>query len=473
MTNRGGGAGVLGRAARRVLWALPERLKLRLSLLYKSLAGRRPVQQSPTEEKGEVEQEEKIDFPPDLTDREALRDFLLEAALSGFDEAERRAYLWHALERFRITLAVTPALDPNAKVLELGANPYFFTRMLLRRGLDVTCANWFGDQSIEGTKGTQHVVNSRTGESLAIEYDHFDIEQGRFPYDSDKFDAVYFCEILEHLALDPINALAEIHRVLKKPGGLLILSTPNPVRQENLVKMLKGENVYEPMSGYGVQGRHNREYTVAELKTIFSELGFDPIRVFTADVNPVPPESVARMPQVVSTNRGEYVFAVAGAFGPDRWRYPEWLYQSRQALWRVVLPDMEVGRNDDLQTDGFLEREHVLGREARWIPSRQWARVLVSPRFSGPGILRIELLGPPEGVSQRTTLAVRHNDVQTEHVIPASGEWYTLEIPTEVLPTDQEVHVSAEGAWSPRSYGVGSYEGEVVAAISTLRLAPS
>jgi SAM-dependent methyltransferase len=39
------------------------------------------------------------------------------------------------------------------------------------------------------------------------------------------FDTVISCETIEHLA-DPVQALRELHRVLR-PGGCLLLTTPN------------------------------------------------------------------------------------------------------------------------------------------------------------------------------------------------------------------------------------------------------
>ena len=79
--------------------------------------------------------------------------FLMDTDGFGSAVEELRGYLHHAFERFRITLAVTPELPAGPRVLELGSNPYFFTRMLIRRGLDVTCANWFGESARRVERG--------------------------------------------------------------------------------------------------------------------------------------------------------------------------------------------------------------------------------------------------------------------------------------------------------------------------------
>lgn len=46
-----------------------------------------------------------------------------------------------------------------------------------------------------------------------------------FPADPDFFDVVFFNHVIEHIA-DDLAALAEVRRILK-PGGLLVLGTPN------------------------------------------------------------------------------------------------------------------------------------------------------------------------------------------------------------------------------------------------------
>ena len=49
------------------------------------------------------------------------------------------------------------------------------------------------------------------------------------PVPDGSFDIVILSEVLEHLRISPMTALREIHRILK-PGGYLILTTPNIAR---------------------------------------------------------------------------------------------------------------------------------------------------------------------------------------------------------------------------------------------------
>jgi len=59
-----------------------------------------------------------------------------------------------------------------------------------------------------------------------------DISQG-IPFPSGSYDFVFCLEVLEHLP-NPFGTLSEIHRVLK-PGGVLIVSVPNPYHFKEII----------------------------------------------------------------------------------------------------------------------------------------------------------------------------------------------------------------------------------------------
>ena len=72
-------------------------------------------------------------------------------------EREGINYIKHAMRRFMITLEmIPPATSPESELLELGANPYFITLLLLRfRNYRITCANYFGKEGPLEGKGKQ------------------------------------------------------------------------------------------------------------------------------------------------------------------------------------------------------------------------------------------------------------------------------------------------------------------------------
>ncbi len=69
---------------------------------------------------------------------------------------------------------------------------------------------------------------------------------GRIPYDDNQFDYVCFLEAIEHTE-NPYNALREVARVLK-PGGTLVMSTPNYLNIERRLKFLVTGFFTKPVS---------------------------------------------------------------------------------------------------------------------------------------------------------------------------------------------------------------------------------
>lgn len=248
---------------------------------------------------------------------------------------ELRNYANDDFRRFVYTLGLVPDRT-GIKILELGANPYFITTLFHKfRSAELHLANYFGTDAPEGT---QKVTIHETGEIVSYEYKHFNIEKDRFPYQDESFDVVLFCEIIEHLLSDPVQALTEIRRVLK-PGGSLVLTTPNVARLENVAKIFAGHNIYDPYSGYGPYGRHNREYTQQDLFNLLSSNGFRVDSMFTADVKPNQDVASASMNEIrpLLRNRhpelGQYIFCKCSRTSEARDSSPvrpDWLYRSMQ-----------------------------------------------------------------------------------------------------------------------------------------------
>lgn len=159
----------------------------------------------------------------------------------------------------------------KGKCLELGSSPYFMTILLKQfTDLDLVLANYFGSQHKQEKDFVEisfKDLNTQNKRSIKSEFYHFNIEGSQFPFDDAEFDVVLFCEIIEHLLMDPVSVLLEIKRVLK-PDGVLILTTPNVNKLDNILKITSGSNIYGYYSGHGPYGRHNREYTTNELKTL-------------------------------------------------------------------------------------------------------------------------------------------------------------------------------------------------------------
>ena len=264
-----------------------------------------------------------------------LFDFITLVRVHDAPEAEMRAYGTHDFCRFVYTWGL--ANDIKGKCLELGGNPYF-TTMLLKQftDLDISLANYFGHEN-NGvyTQAVDYLtLNGGEKKTESFTFQHFNIENDNFPYADGEFDLVIFAEIIEHLLNDPCKVLREIKRVLK-PNGTLILTTPNVARLENVARMISGTNIYDPYSGYGPYGRHNREYNRHELDQLLRFEGYEPTACFTADVHTnnaqvfCNVENIADLLRFREHDLGQYIFVKAVA-RPDSssTKRPAWLYRS-------------------------------------------------------------------------------------------------------------------------------------------------
>jgi 2-polyprenyl-3-methyl-5-hydroxy-6-metoxy-1,4-benzoquinol methylase len=400
---------------------------------------------------------DEIVWPDDVADLAALQTFLDETDVFGEQRAEAGCYIGNSIERFRTTMALVPELAPGARVLELGSNPYYLTRLLLRRGLDVTCANWFS-----GAPGRfEHVlVNHTTGATTTIVYDHFNVEHHPFPYADEAFDLVLCCEILEHLPNDPTHMLAEIHRV-SRPGASLLVTTPNAARAENVERILRGENVYEHLSGYGVYGRHNRVYTLPELRSFVTDIGFDVERLFSRDTYwrpegdwPVPATADQR-------HRGDTLFLLAQrGTEATRWSYPGWLYQSRHAIVKVVGDDLVMGVNDDVQARGFhaLDRFGDLddgGRLACWTGAEPEARVTIRVAASHV-TLKVVGFAPPPQAGPTIELSLHGPQELASWTVPCHGGPFTVEAEIAIAEGVHSLSLRTERLWRPSELGINA-----------------
>jgi len=271
------------------------------------------------------------------------------------DPAARARLIDGALPRLMAALALLPPATATSRLLELGASPFLGSQCLdvVWPG-NVTHASYHGAAERHGAQMLVEVGGTRT---KTYEYDSFNIETDEFPYADGAFDVVLCTELIEHLAINPVWALAEIHRVLK-PGGHLVLSTPNALAIERLESFLTGwrpdVDRYSPLLGYGA--RHNREWAVWELRLLLEETGFD---VESIDVRDLPGATTAeRVRRAVlralvrpfsRLSRRAHVFLRARRRDRFRWRFPEALFSEARLYHMVRHPWVEMGVNDAIQ----------------------------------------------------------------------------------------------------------------------------
>lgn len=165
---------------------------------------------------------------------------------------------------------VERSVTPGARILECGAVPLLVTAALAELGHSVRAV----DVAPERFAGAIA--------ELGLDVVRCDIEAEPLPFADEAFEAVLFNELFEHLRINPIETLREVHRVLA-PGGRLLLSTPN-LRSfrgiRNLLLRNQGHAAsagvyrqYEKLATLGHMG-HVREYTSREVGEFLAEIGF-------------------------------------------------------------------------------------------------------------------------------------------------------------------------------------------------------
>jgi SAM-dependent methyltransferase len=181
------------------------------------------------------------------------------------------------------------------------------------------------------------VIISSEGETFSCDIDHFDAERDRFPYPDAHFSTVLCCELIEHLFNDPMHLMAEVNRILK-PGGHLVLTTPNVAGLRGIAAILQGYHpgffhaYIRPSESGETDARHNREYTPREIHKLLENSGFEVALLETGEFRDVPhPEfgwvlHLLERYRLETELRGDGIYAVGRKTGPVRERYPGWLY---------------------------------------------------------------------------------------------------------------------------------------------------
>lgn len=245
---------------------------------------------------------------------------------------DSRDYLDTHLTRLRRTLELTPPAAPGDRILEMGAYMQITPALRSRLGYSEVRGCYLGAPG----KVDHKEVLSLEGERFVCEIDLFNAEKDRFPYPDAHYATVLCCELIEHLAEDPMFLMAEVNRILK-PGGHFLLTTPNIGSLRAIAAILQG---YHPgffpaylKPGNSEEARHAREYTPKEVVLLFDDAGFEVTRLETGAFRETPRLDERWIEHLLDRylcpkdHRGDGIYALGRKTGPVKRRYPDWLYQ--------------------------------------------------------------------------------------------------------------------------------------------------
>jgi glycosyltransferase involved in cell wall biosynthesis/SAM-dependent methyltransferase len=244
-----------------------------------------------------------------------------------------RAYVETHRTRLERTLSLTPSGGSQDRILEMGAYLQITPALKTRLGYGEVRGCYYGPRG----QTNHRSVTSENGEEFRCDVDLFDAEKDPFPYEDGYFSTVLCCELIEHLPSDPMHMMSEINRVLK-PGGTLVLTTPNIASARAVSAILQGFHpmlfpaYIRPNQEGETEARHNREYSPREIQDLLQNSGFELTALETGPFREEPKPEHAWVEHLLDRYilpqdlRGDGIYAVGRKRRGVRDRYPSWLY---------------------------------------------------------------------------------------------------------------------------------------------------
>jgi 2-polyprenyl-3-methyl-5-hydroxy-6-metoxy-1,4-benzoquinol methylase len=179
----------------------------------------------------------------------------------GFHEME--SYYAISRERYYLTLRYLADLDlPRpAKVLDVGGGQFA-----------ILASKLFHDKATIGDMGDAYRAPA---DAAGVEFVVCNLLDDDPPSFDNAFDAIILAEVVEHLPVPPYLILSKVRNWLK-PGGVLLVTTPNLFRLRNVVRLLRGRDVFDKfmMPRDEVSLGHQTEYSAEHLGWQIREAGF-------------------------------------------------------------------------------------------------------------------------------------------------------------------------------------------------------
>ncbi|PZU59609.1 MAG: hypothetical protein DI547_06450 [Sphingobium sp.] len=186
--------------------------------------------------------------------------------------SERGDYFRKSRDRIDRTFAMIRPHIAGRHVLDIGASPFYLLYQC-RKWAANRCSGTYFARDAHPLREVSR-IHSYYG---PIDLYHSNIEGEALPLADDSVDVVTACEVLEHFEYFPANFVAEVTRVLK-PGGLLCITVPNAASIANVLRILRGRNIYMRYRA-DPSGRHKHEYTRAELIDLMAHMRMEVDRI--------------------------------------------------------------------------------------------------------------------------------------------------------------------------------------------------
>ena len=168
-------------------------------------------------------------------------------------------------------------------VLEVGAWFGSFALSLRRLGYDVVACDRY--ESYGGAFSGHVALMEKNGVQIVSTSRENELEQIA---SLGQFDVVLAAAVIEHVPHTPRSLLETLYGAVR-PGGLLLLDTPNVARYWNRRALERGKTIFQPLEEqYDCEPPwegHHREYTAAELEWMLQRVGCEDVEVEFVDYN--------------------------------------------------------------------------------------------------------------------------------------------------------------------------------------------
>ncbi|RLB32239.1 MAG: hypothetical protein DRH11_12165 [Deltaproteobacteria bacterium] len=208
----------------------------------------------------------------------ALFDSFQERIAEGSLHPHSHDYFLGCCDRWSLAIEELSRNPERGRVLDIGANDGLFCGALLKLGYSAAAID------------LHPLADDSVWEKLGVEFHQCHVEADPLPFEDNYFMGVTMGQLLEHFTYSPLKPFAEIRRVLK-PGGILVVDVPNVGELHNHYRLIRGKNIlwdykthYIDDEPYYYKGRpyfnrHNREFTAGELRVLAESCGFEVVRV--------------------------------------------------------------------------------------------------------------------------------------------------------------------------------------------------
>jgi SAM-dependent methyltransferase len=161
--------------------------------------------------------------------------------LRGYYAVGSHHHYEESLNRFAMSVFLVESnCPPQGAWLDVGAMGHDAIRVKLVRG-DIDCHLYVLEGCIIylDERGLQYGKHAAPGASTFVQCRKVDIESQPLPVPDESIDLLTGYEVLEHFKSSPRPFFVEANRVLK-PGGKLVLTTPNAASAVGLCQILRG-----------------------------------------------------------------------------------------------------------------------------------------------------------------------------------------------------------------------------------------